>query len=399
MRTFGKWLGRLLLAAIVIGALGFFFYLPGKVEGDSNAVIAHAPYPVSPQARALHDGLVVGDWHADPLLWSRDLTERGTRGQVDIPRLIEGNVALQVFTAVTKSPRGLNYDHNDPDAFDNITLLAIAQRWPIRTWTSLFERAAHQADKLRDFEARSGGRLKIIESVADLDAVLAAKARGEPIVGGILGIEGGHPLEGEIANLDRLVAKGYRMIALQHFFDNELGGTLHSRENNGLTEFGRQVVREVARRPLILDVAHSSTKVVEQVLEMTDVPVVLSHSGINSHCDVKRNIPDALMKRIAETGGVVGMGYWRDVTCDESPAGVAASVKAAVDLLGEDHVSLGSDFDGAVETAFDTSELAALTQALLDASLTEIQIRKVMGENMVRVLRARLGAAAKPTSG
>lgn len=391
MRNFGKWLGRLLIAGIVVGAAVFFGFVPGYVENDSNPVLPHDPYPVSDTARALHETLIVGDWHADPLLWSRDLTERGTRGQVDIPRLIEGNVALQVFTAVTKSPVGLNYDHNDPDAFDNITLLAVAQMWPPRTWTSLYERAAHQADKLADFAARSGGRLRIIRSAADLDAVLAAKARGEDVVGGILGIEGAHPLEGDIANLDRLVDKGYRLIALQHFFDNELGGTLHSRAGNGLTDFGRQVVAEVAARPLILDVAHSSTAVVEEVLALTDIPLVLSHSGIHGHCPAKRNIPDELMQRIAATGGVIGMGYWAEVACDAiAPDGIARMVLAAIATLGEDHVSLGSDFDGAVATAFDTSELAALTQALLDAGLSEAQIAKVMGGNMVRVLRARL---------
>jgi len=143
-------------------------------------------------------------------------------------------------------------------------------------------------------------------------------------------------------------------------------------------------------RNMILDVAHSSPKVVEEVLAMTDMPIVLSHTGINSVCTVKRNYPDDLMVKIAASGGVIGVGYWRDVLCDDRPAGIAATVKAAVDLLGEDHVSLGSDFDGSVTTALDTSELAAITQALLDANLTEQQIRKVMGDNMIRVLRERL---------
>lgn len=390
MRGFGKWLGRLLLLALVAGAAVFFLYLPGYVERTSNVVQDHASYPVSDAARALHDDLIVGDWHADPLLWNRDLTQRGDRGQVDIPRLIEGNVAVQVFTAVTKSPMGQNYDHNDPDAFDNITLLAIAQLWPVRTWTSIYERAAYQADRLHKFEERSDGRLQIIRTEADLDAVLAARASGNAVVGGILGIEGGHPLEGDIANLDRLVDRGYRLIGLQHFFDNELGGTLHSNANNGLTDFGRQVVQQVAVRGLILDVAHSSTRVVEEVLDMVDIPLVLSHTGLHSHCEVRRNIPDDLMRRIAATGGVIGIGYWQDVTCDDTPAGIAATVKAAIAAVGEDHVSLGSDFDGAVETTLDTSELAALTQAMLDAGVTEAQIRKVAGENMLRVLRARL---------
>ncbi len=377
---------------LVIAAVGAFLtFGPEIVEKGRNAVAPHDPYPVSEKAAALHKSLTIGDWHADPLLWNRDLATYGKYGQVDVPRLMLGNVAVQVFTAVTKSPAGLNYDSNDAKAFDNVTLLAVAQLWPIKTWNSLLERALYQAQKLKTVEEDSHGHFKIITSAQDLDAVLEARANGEIVVGGILGIEGAHPLEGDIANLDKLEAAGYRLIALQHFFDNELGGSLHGKSNAGLTDFGREVVQEVVKRGLILDVAHSSEQVVRDVLDMTDIPIVLSHSGVKTHCDVKRNIDPELMKEIAATGGVVGMGYWQEVTCDDSPAGVAASIKAAVDLLGEDAVSLGSDFDGSVKTTFDTSELAAITQALLDAGLTETQIRKVMGENMMRVLRARLG--------
>lgn len=166
---------------------------------------------------------------------------------------------------------------------------------------------------------------------------------------------------------------------------------MHGVSNAGLTDFGREVVAEVVKRGLILDVAHSSEQVVREVLDMTDIPLVLSHSGVKTHCDIKRNITLELMQEIAARGGVIGMGYWAEVTCDSSPEGVANSIKAAVDLLGENAVSLGSDFDGSVATTFDTSELSALTRALLDAGLGEGQIRKVMGDNMMRVLRARLG--------
>ncbi len=394
MHTLGKWLGRLVLlvlALAVIGAAVFFLFVPAYVEKTRNNVIDHDPYPVSDAGRTLHDSLVVGDWHADSLLWSRDLTERGNRGQVDIPRLQEGNVALQVFTAVTKSPAGQNYDENSAEAFDNITLLAVGQLWPRRTWTSLLERALHQADKLRGFEAAAPTELKIIRSRADLDTVLEARAGGSDIVGAILGIEGGHPLEGDLGNLDRLEEAGYRLVALQHFFDNELGGSLHGKSNRGLTEFGRQVVRAVAARGMVLDLAHSSPQVARDVIAITDIPLVVSHSGIHGHCPVKRNFPDELMQEIAATGGVIGIGYWDEVACDAiTPEGIARMIVAAVDLLGEDHVSLGSDYDGSVETAFDSAELAALTSALLDQGLDEGQVRKVMGENMVRVLRARL---------
>lgn len=389
MRRLGKWLGRLLIL-LAIPVIGFFIYGPEYVEKDRNVVSEHAPYPITPEAAALHKDLVIGDLHADTLLWNRDLNERGTRGQVDIPRLIEGNVALQMFTAVTKTPAGLNYDHNAAEARDNITLLAIGQLWPPRTWGSLYQRALYQSERLHAAQAASDKRLRIIRTEADLDALMALKLAGEPVVGGLLGIEGAHPLEGDLNNLQGLQDAGYRMIALQHFFDNELGGSLHGDANSGLTDFGRQVVQAVAERGLILDVAHSSHKVVRDVLAMTDIPLVVSHSGIHRNCQVKRNIPDDLMQQIAATGGVIGIGYWADAICDDSPAGVAKAIKVAIDVVGEDAVSLGSDFDGSVATSFDTSELVALTQAMMDIGLSETQIRKVAGGNMLRVLRARL---------
>ena len=223
-----------------------------------------------------------------------------------------------------------------------------------------------------------------------MNGVLERRKNGEDIVGGLLGIEGSHPLEGDLDNLDRLVDAGYRLVGLHHFFDNALGGSLHGVGNHGLSDFGRTVVKEVAARNLILDLAHSSAQTARDVLAMTDIPLIVSHTGIYSHCNTKRNFPDDLMRDIAARGGVIAIGYWADVTCDASPKGVAGAIKAAVDLLGADHVSLGSDYDGSIEAEFDASELAALTHELLAQGLSEVQISKVMGGNMVRVLRARL---------
>lgn len=380
----------LVFALALIGAAGFFIFAPGIAERGMNVVKEHAPYPVSPEARALHDSLLIGDWHADTLLWNRDLNVRGDYGQVDFPRLIEGGTALQVFTSVTMTPAGQNYEANSADARDNVTLLAVGQLWPLRTWTSLAERALYHAHRLEESAAETKGDVVFIKTRADLDAFLAARAAGEAKLGVLFGTEGGHPLEGDLANLDRLEAAGLRLMGLQHFFDNDLGASLHGFSKAGLTEFGRAVVAEIEARPIVLDLAHSSHQVARDVLDMTDMPVIVSHTGLYSHCKVKRNFPDDLMREIAATGGVIGIGYWEDVTCDDSPAGVAATVKAAIAAVGADHVTLGSDFDGAVTTSFDASELPALTEALLDAGISEGDIRKVMGENMIRVLRARL---------
>ncbi len=377
------------LAVIAIGA--FLAFAPAYVESSRNTVVPHDPYPVSDVAEALHAGLVVGDWHADSLLWKRDIAKRGTRGHVDIPRLIEGGVALQVFTAVTKSPAGQNYASNSADAFDNITPLAIGQLWPPRTWTSLIERAVYQAERLHRVADRAPDRLRVITTRAELDAHLADRAQGGTAVGGLLGIEGAHALEGDIANMDRLEAAGHRIIGLHHFFDNALGGSLHGLSNGGLTDFGRAVVREIEARGMVLDLAHSHAQVARDVIAMTDMPVIVSHTGLHGFCPVQRNFEDDVMIAVAQTGGVIGLGYWGSILCrDATPEAIAAMVVQAVDTVGADHVSLGSDFDGSVKTAFDTSELPALTHALVEAGLDPETIAKVMGGNMVRVLQARL---------
>lgn len=383
----------LLVAAVLLTVVVAVVALlvPARVDDARNPITPHDPYPVSARARDLHETLRIGDWHADSLLWTRDLTERNTRGHVDFPRLRAGNVALQVLTTVTKSPANQNYEQNSADAMDNITLLAVASAWPPRTWSDLTERALYQADRLEGFIDDEGGRVRLVRGADDLDAVLRDRADGRDVTGVLLGIEGAHALEGELANLDRLEAAGFRVIGLQHFFDNALGTSLHGRAEGGLTDFGREVVREVEARGMVLDLAHSSPAVVRDVLSMTDMPLVVSHTGLKSHCEVTRNIPDALMVAIAQTGGTIGIGYWSDVLCSgDAPADVAATIAAAIEVVGEDHVSLGSDYDGAVQTGFDVAELPALTHALLAQGLSEAQIAKVMGGNMVRVLRARL---------
>ena len=382
-------------SAIVMGALAALYYaaalyfVPGMLERPNNRVIASDLSPPSPAAQELHARLTIADMHADTLLWSRNVLDQADRGHVDIPRLVEGNVALQVFAAVTKVPDGLNYDENTADS-DQITLAAIAQAWPISTWGSLLERALYQAGRLTAAAKREPDALKVIRSRADIDALLARRAGGTPIVGGLLATEGGHPLEGDITNIDVLYDAGYRMIGLHHFFDNALGGSLHGITGEGLNDHGRAVVKAVEARQMIVDVAHSSPNAVADVLHMATRPVVISHTGVRGACDSVRNLSDDLMKRIASAGGLIGIGYWDGAVCDISPASVAASIVYAVNLVGEDHVALGSDYDGATQVAFDTSQLVVLTDALLEAGLSEDTIAKVMGGNLIAFLRANL---------
>ena len=144
------------------------------------------------------------------------------------------------------------------------------------------------------------------------------------------------------------------------------------------------------RLGIMIDVAHSSEAVVEEVLALSTTPLVVSHTGMRGACDSARNISDNHMLRIAAAGGLIGIGFWDGAVCDATPAGVAKSIAYAVNLLGREYVALGSDYDGATSVYFDTSELSVLTQALLDEGLNENEIRAVMGGNQIRFFQRQL---------
>ena len=199
-------LKKILLAIallIVIAGLIAFTIGPGYLEKGINRVIEHDPYPISDEARTLHASLTAADLHSDTFLWHRDVLERGNRGHVDVPRLVEGGVAIQVFATVTKAPKSLNYEENTADS-DQITGAAILQRWPIRTWGSLYERARYQAQRLDKAATRSDGALVFVRSRTDLEAVMDARANGNPVTGGLMATEGSHALDGSIENIQNL---------------------------------------------------------------------------------------------------------------------------------------------------------------------------------------------------
>jgi membrane dipeptidase len=380
------------LAIVVLVGLGVLFSLPRIVDKRMNGVAAPPPYAASERARALHERLFVADLHGDTMLWDRSLQSRHDYGHIDLPRLAEGHVSLQVFAAVTKTPRDMNFEHNAGDT-DNITLLAVASRWPPRTWNSLLERALYQSEKLHKEEAASGGALRIVRSRQELAAFLASEApttpgRGRTAV--LLALEGLHPLEGKLENVDKLYDAGFRMAGLTHFFDNELGGSAHGMEKGGLTSFGRDVVRRLEEKKMLVDLAHASPKVIDDVLAMAQRPVVVSHTGVQATCPGPRNLSDAHIRAIAAKGGLIGIGYFAGAVCEENPAAIVKAMRHVADLVGVQHVALGSDFDGATSTAFDTTGVILVTQALLDAGFSEADVAAIMGGNVQRLLLDQL---------
>ncbi len=401
-------LGLVMLAAIAAAA--FFIFGPGYFENQYNRIAPNVALPeVSAQTQELHDALFIADLHADTLLWKRPLTQEGQRGHTDLPRMRAGGFELQVFSAVTRVPSGQNYEHNEAQG-DSLRLLSFGQLQPFDTWFSPLGRALFQAKKL-ERAAERDGNLRIIRTQADLTAVNDSYNEDGPMVGGILALEGMHAMEGEAENRQKLWDAGYRMGGLHHFFDNELGGSLHGVSEGGLSEFGRETVAAMLEQGWIIDLTHSSPAVVNDVLALaptvlgrdTDLPLVVSHTGFKGYCNRTRNIDDALMIQIARAGGIIGQGFWMEAACgqSEAPANrdepaveeditvelIAGSVAYGIALLdgaglnGDEHIALGSDFDGAVMTPFDASQMNVLTQALLDEGLTEFQVRNIMGAN------------------
>lgn len=364
--------------------------LPHWLEGLANASRARGPYRVSDEALALHRRLAVVDLHADPLMWSRDLLVRNQYGHVDVPRLIEGGVALQIFSTVTHSPLGINIKRNRTDAPDMITALAMVCGWPRAAWSSKLERALFQARAL-DFAAKnSGGRLAQVRTSSDLNA-LAAKPR-PGATAALLSIEGGQCFEGRLESIDTLFDAGVRMVGLTHFVDNDLGGSASGELKGGLTDFGRAALKKMEDKRIVLDLAHASPKLFDDALDASRFPAVVSHTGACSACPNERNLTDDQLKKIAAKGGIVGVGYWMTATGGTDAPAIARSILAVVKAAGVKHAALGSDFDGAVAAPFDATGVPLVTQALLAAGMSETDIALVMGGNALRLLSAGLPA-------
>jgi membrane dipeptidase len=374
---------RWLLVLLVI-LVAVWLALPGIVERRFNHTLHAPPYQPSEQAPTLHRKLIVADLHGDSLFWGRNLLKRSTRGHIDLPRLIEGNVAIQAFTVVTTSPRNLNIYRNS-DSSDLVRYIAMFEGWPPRTWSSAKQRALYQAERLQKFAAQSGGALVIIRSRADLTRFVTSRnsSRG---VAGFLGTEGAQPLEGSLANLDDLYAAGFRMMAPTHFTDTAVAGAAAGINKGGLTDLGRLWVRAMESHRMIIDLAHASPATVRDVTAVATRPLLVSHTGVKGTCNNPRNLSDDELRAVARTGGVIGIGLWDTATCGSDARATARAIRYAVQIVGSDHVALGSDFDGGVTTPFDSSGWALLTDALLQEGFSEQDIHKIMGENVVRVL-------------
>jgi microsomal dipeptidase-like Zn-dependent dipeptidase len=349
---------------LVLVTLGVLHYgvLP-YYDQEHNAVLLQGHYVTSTTARRFHQAAFVADLHADPLLWGRDLRQRYSRGHMDLPRLRDGGVDLQVFSVVS----------------DVSALLFIASLRSPATWFSPRQQALAQAKELRQLAASSS-----------LTLVLRREDLSADGIRGLLALEGMHALEGEAKALDEFHAAGFRMMGLAHFADNQVAGSIHGVDKHGLTELGRLLVPRMEALGITIDLAHASPPAFRDTLELATRPVVVSHGGVNGTCQGPRNLTNTQLRSIAKNGGVVGIGYWKTAVCDVSLRGIVRAIQYAIEIAGVDHVGLGSDFDGHVTTPFDATGLPMLTESLLAAGLSEEDVKKVLGGNVQRVLAANL---------
>ena len=365
--------------ALGLIAFAFFSFVPAYLDKGFNKSIHTA---TAADREPWYDSIpFIADMHCDALLWNRNLLARHNYGHVDIPRMQDANAALEIFTVVSKSPRGLNYDHNS-DKTDQLGLLSFAQlRWP-SDWFSVKARALHQCEALHKTADESKGEFRVITNQTELRQFIKDRSSNHKLTAGMLGLEGAHCLEGDIKNLDLFYKTGVRYIGLAHFFDNDWSGSAHGLKKGGLTDKGKQLIRRMEELHITIDLAHLSPATINDIFSMTGGPVIVSHTGVKGTCDNIRNLSDAQIQEIGRRNGIIGIGMWETAVCGNDADATAKAIKYVADRIGVDKVGMGSDFDGDVEASYDITGFTAVVKALEKQGFGRTDIEKIMGGNV-----------------
>ncbi len=321
------------------------------------------------QVREFHRRCTVVDTHADTLLrymdGKRNLGDRRGDGHIDLPRLVEGGVDAQFFAcyieAEYKPDRGL-------------------------------KRALQMIDLFyQQLESNAGRMAHCTTSSQIEEAVKSGK------VAAILAIEGGEAIGDDLAALRALQRLGVRSIGLVWNQRNLIAdGIGEQRTKGGLTNFGVQVVKEMNRLGIIVDVSHLTDEGFWDVIETSTVPIMATHSNSRAVCYHPRNLADDQIKALAKNGGVMGMNFAPYFVHKEKATvdGILDHIDHIVDLVGPDHVGLGSDFDGiraTPEGLDDVTQTWHITDGLFQRGYSEEDVEKILGKNHLRVIREVMG--------
>ncbi len=227
-----------------------------------------------------------------------------------------------------------------------------------------------------------------------LDASDVERVFGSGRIASLLGMEGGHAIENSLGRLRSFYALGVRYMTLTHntslpWVDSGSGERLHG----GLTEFGREVVREMNRMGMLVDVAHTSAETMNDALDVSEAPLIWSHAGARAVHDHPRNVPDQVLRRVRDNGGVVMVVFYPDFLTGREVATVADvpdHIEHVAEIAGVDHVGLGSDVDGIPRVPVgleDVSKFPELFVELVRRGWSEADLAKLAGENILRVMR------------
>lgn len=356
--------------------LAFVAALAGALAGAADRT--------SEQALRIHRSLLLIDTHNDAptrILAGADIGGRSATGHTDLPRLREGGVGAVFFSAY------------------------VAARYAASGQAA--HRALEMIDAIRyDIVARYGKDFALALTASDIEN---AHKHGKIAV--LIGIEGGHAIEDSLRLLRAFYLLGARYMTLTHVNTNnwaDSSGDLNNprvKHHNGLTDFGRQVIAEMNRLGMIVDVSHVSDKTFWDVLAASRAPVMASHSSCRALCDHPRNLTDEMIRALAGKGGLIQINFAPEfLTRRKSPpAGlddVVAHIEHAARVGGIEAVGIGSDFDGIDRTPVgleDVSKFPALTEALLKKGFSPADLRKIYGGNLLRLMRAvEAVAAASP---
>jgi membrane dipeptidase len=319
---------------------------------------------------SFHKSLIVCDTHCDTamrMVEGFDITNRSDSGHVDIPRLIEGGVDVQVFACWIGKP-------GEPKGYYSV----LAKKMINAIYTQF------------------GKNYNFIEHISNFSDIEKANKNGK--IAGIIAIEGGQAIEDDLYMLDVFYGLGVRLMTIVWGSTNWADASREPEKFNGLTDFGKSVIKEMNRLGMIVDVSHSSDKTTWDVLEISTEPIIASHSSAQAICGHPRNVNDDLIKAISQSGGAIFINFCPEFLDEDFWKGsrkeaplidkVIAHIDHIANVGGIESVGIGSDYDGMGPAPIgleDVSKFPNITKKLIEKGYKEDDIAKVMGGNFLRI--------------
>ena len=327
-------------------------------------------------AQSLHDRMLTLDTHCDtPMFFPQnvDFSRRDHRILVDLHKMTEGRLDATIMVAYLPQPK-------EDETFASKVSFPVAG--PKEYADLIF-------DKIQDIVTANSQRVGLARTPADL---YENKRLGRKSI--MIGIENGLALNGRIENVEHFARRGVVYITLCHNGDNDLCDSCRGNHTHGgVSPFGKQVISEMNRLGLMVDLSHAGDKSFYDALEMSRTPIVCSHSSCRALCNHPRNLTDDMMRALAQADGVMQITLYHGFLRTPSPTTATIldamnHLEHAIRVMGIDHVGLGTDFDGdgGVPGLADASELTLFTRQLLARRYSEADIRKIWGGNFLRVM-------------